>query len=317
MARSHRWSAWPVLARAFAVVLVSTAITVACTAPPPVAPTPTPTSAVEPLDAAPTPMIEPLPLVGPTWQVTAYNNGKGEAVSLLPGTALSLTFDSEGQLAGAAGCNTYRASYQAESPAVTIGPPVATRKTCAEPAGIMEQEAAYLAVLSTTAAYNVIGDQLTLRDAQGAIVLEAVAPLDGNDPAPPGGAAPAASAAPSASATPELTGPAWQWLQTQSGDGTLLVIHAPERYTVQFVPDGTVAVQADCNSGSGTYTAEGSSLRIAVKTLTQMACPPGSLSEKFVASLNAAGTYVFADGNLFINMQMDSGDMKFAAAGGQ
>jgi hypothetical protein len=46
---------------------------------------------------------------------------------------------------------------------------------CAEPAGIMEQEAAYLAALGGAAAYVIEGDQLTLLDASGTRMVQAQA----------------------------------------------------------------------------------------------------------------------------------------------
>jgi heat shock protein HslJ len=41
---------------------------------------------------------------------------------------------------------------------------------CSEPEGVMEQEAQYLAALATTATFQIDGNTLTLRDANGAMV---------------------------------------------------------------------------------------------------------------------------------------------------
>jgi len=49
-------------------------------------------------------------------------------------------------------------------------PPAATRMACAEPAGIMKQEQEYLAALPTAATYQITGDRLEMRTAEGAIV---------------------------------------------------------------------------------------------------------------------------------------------------
>jgi hypothetical protein len=78
--------------------------------------------------------------------------------------APSATFD-----AGRAGCNTYRSSFTAERGAIEIEPPAATRNACAEPAGIMEQESAFLEALSTAARYRVDGIRLRLERADGTI----------------------------------------------------------------------------------------------------------------------------------------------------
>jgi heat shock protein HslJ len=114
------------------------------------------------------------PLVGPTWQLTAYNNGKEAVVSVLSGTEITAQFGEDGNLAGSAGCNNYNASYQVEGGAIQFGPAMSTRMYCAEPEGIMEQEAAYLAALEMAATYKIEGDRLLLHSAEGARVAEYV-----------------------------------------------------------------------------------------------------------------------------------------------
>jgi heat shock protein HslJ len=48
-----------------------------------------------------------------------------------------------------------------------ISRPAATRKACTEPAGIMEQEAAYLAALPKAARYQAAGRSVELLSAEG------------------------------------------------------------------------------------------------------------------------------------------------------
>src|SRR5262249_51254087 len=99
----------------------------------------------------------------------SYNSGRGAVVSLVAGTEITARFAPAG-LAGTAGCNPYLAGYTADGAALTITPPVSTRRACAEPPGVMEQEAAYLAALPTTARYRTGGDRLTLEQDDGARV---------------------------------------------------------------------------------------------------------------------------------------------------
>ena len=61
-------------------------------------------------------------------------------------------------------------TYQLVGQALTIGPAGATRKMCAAPQGIMEQEQAYLASLASVAGYRIQGAQLEWLDAEGAVV---------------------------------------------------------------------------------------------------------------------------------------------------
>jgi len=109
-------------------------------------------------------------LPGTNWQVTAYNNGKGGVVGLILGTEISANFDQDGKLTGNAGCNNYFADFSTEGGSITIGLPGSTKMFCSEPEGVMEQEQAYLAALSTAATYKIMGLTMEMRTSDGAIV---------------------------------------------------------------------------------------------------------------------------------------------------
>ena len=89
----------------------------------------------------------------------------------LAGTRITARF-ADGSVAGAAGCNSYNAAYTLTGGPDTlrIGPVAATRMACAEPPGVMEQEAAYLAALPTAQSYRFEGPDLVLEPADGARV---------------------------------------------------------------------------------------------------------------------------------------------------
>jgi heat shock protein HslJ len=92
-----------------------------------------------------------------SWRATGFLQG-GAFTTLLAGTEITASFDESGTLSGSAGCNAYGASYTTERGGIEIAKPAATRKACAEPDGIMEQEAAYLAALPTAVQYRVAGN---------------------------------------------------------------------------------------------------------------------------------------------------------------
>ncbi len=119
-------------------------------------------------------------------------------------------------------------------------------------------------------------------------------------------------AAPSAPATSELTGVVWLWQGTTDATGKTTTPDDPNKYTLEFLPDGRVHAVADCNSANGPYTVEGASLSIGPLAGTLVACPPGSLSDTYLKQLQNAGTYVMSEGSLIINLKADSGDMKFS-----
>jgi heat shock protein HslJ len=114
---------------------------------------------------------KPDALVGPTWSAINYNNGKEAVVSVINGTEITAVFGSDGTLTGSASCNTYNATYQVNGDAITIGPAASTRMFCGEPAGLMDQEAAYLQALSMVKTYTVEGNRLTLFGENGNILV--------------------------------------------------------------------------------------------------------------------------------------------------
>ena len=108
-------------------------------------------------------------LAGSAWDVISYNNGKEAVVSVLLDTALTAVFDADGQVSGSAGCNTYLGPYTTDGDAITIGPLAATRKLCADPE-VMDQEEAYLTAMETAATYKITGDMMEMRTEDGALV---------------------------------------------------------------------------------------------------------------------------------------------------
>ena len=108
---------------------------------------------------------EPAALTGIIWNLLSHNNGKEAMVSTVIGTEITANFNEDGTLSGSAGCNSYTASYKSDGEKITIGPAASTRKFCAEPEGIMEQESQYLTALENAAVYVIEGNKLEIRDA--------------------------------------------------------------------------------------------------------------------------------------------------------
>lgn len=103
----------------------------------------------------------------------------------------------------------------------------------------------------------------------------------------------------------------WKWTGASLTDGTKYTPADPNQYTVTFLADGTLTAKADCNSGNGTYTTNGSSLSISIPVMTQALCPPDSLSTTFVQLLSQSGSYTAQGSTLRITLQADSGTMTF------
>ena len=73
----------------------------------------------------------------------------GAEEALLEGTQIMASV-SDLQMTGMAGCNSFLADVELQEGYFTIGQMTVTQKECAEPAGIMEQETAFLAALQGT-----------------------------------------------------------------------------------------------------------------------------------------------------------------------
>lgn len=109
----------------------------------------------------------PTALTNTEWTLQAYNNGRGAVVTPIIDTEITANFDEDGNVFGSAGCNTYRAGYSLAEDGLTIGPAASTRRLCSQPEGVMEQESAFLALLSDVDSYDLSGNRLTLKNAEG------------------------------------------------------------------------------------------------------------------------------------------------------
>jgi heat shock protein HslJ len=110
-------------------------------------------------------------LAGTSWRVTSLNNGRQAVTGVLAGTELTLEFTADGRVAGSAGCNRYSGGYTAEGTSIRIGPAAATRRMCASPERIMEQEQQFLKALETVSTMRREGDRMELRTADGALAI--------------------------------------------------------------------------------------------------------------------------------------------------
>jgi hypothetical protein len=92
---------------------------------------------------------------------------------------------------------------------------------------------------------------------------------------------------------------------------------SPAKYTLEFKPDGTAQVVADCNRGAGSWTsASAGQLRFGPLALTRVQCPPGSLSERYLAQFEWVRSYVLEGGHLFLATMADGSIIEFEPPGG-
>ncbi len=91
-----------------------------------------------------------------TWQFAAISENE-VATSLVEGTTVSIVFSPDGSISGEA-CNSFGGNYIAneEDMNLAISNLISTKKACIQPVGIMEQEDAILANLSSATRYEMI-----------------------------------------------------------------------------------------------------------------------------------------------------------------
>ena len=111
---------------------------------------------------------KPATLEDVSWQAIGINNGRGGVVSA-ENTHLATAVFAYGKISGNAGCNDFTAAYEIEGDQITIGRAMTTRKHCAEPHGIMEQERQYLQALARVHTYTLKPNRLELRDENGSL----------------------------------------------------------------------------------------------------------------------------------------------------
>ncbi len=130
-------------------------------------------------------------------------------------------------------------------------------------------------------------------------------------PRVPPAAQPSFVAAPDSVMPPDVAGVAWQWVSLTTPVDSVTV-DAPERYTVRFDTAGRIAVRADCNRGSAPYAVTADRrLTFGPLALTKVACPPGSLSNRYARDLGRATRYFLKGGDLYLDLPVDSGTMRF------
>jgi heat shock protein HslJ len=112
-----------------------------------------------------------------------------------------------------------------------------------------------------------------------------------------------------------ITNVLWEWERVSGNGDSELTVEDMAGYTLVLSPDGRVEFQADCNSGSGNYALEGSSLTLELVPGTTALCGEDSLHDEYLRMLGNVGTYVIDDGRLLLNLKAEGGSMVFADGG--
>jgi heat shock protein HslJ len=230
--------------------------------------------------ATPTPPNEAeIPPV--VWEMVAFTEADADPVEVEEPERYTVQFLPEGELAVRADCNSGGGTFTATDGTLELSPIRITLIACPTDSHADQ----FLIILGAATTFEFDDeDLLILSGPVGTLSLR-----------------------------PSLTAVVWEWREFRGGDDSVVAPDDPSRYTVEFLEDGTLAVGADCNRATGTYTVDGPSLELNAAAMTRAMCPPESLSDRFVRDLGDVRSHVFRDGNLYLALMADAGIMEFAA----
>jgi heat shock protein HslJ len=98
-----------------------------------------------------------------------------------------------------------------------------------------------------------------------------------------------------------VIGGVWKLQSLEIPGRGLVQVPVPANYTVEFKEGGLLAIKADCNSCSGTYSISGESMKISASACTAAYCGTASLDTAFLAVLNNSNTFEVSGSDLTIN----------------
>lgn len=107
-----------------------------------------------------------------------------------------------------------------------------------------------------------------------------------------------------------VVGRTWQWESTRTGSETTIP-PVPEQYTIQLGDGGKVVARLDCNHGGGTYQITDGQITFGPMATTRMACPPGSLADRFAKELREVRSFYVESNDLYLEIP-GGGTMRFS-----
>jgi heat shock protein HslJ len=235
--------------------------------------------AAPPAQATPTPNDTAIPPL--VWELVELTGEDGSPIEIAEPASYTVQFLPDNTLAVRADCNQAAGTYTAGDGALELGLIASTLALC--PPDSQAESFRSLLEQATTYAFDRDGFLLLGGD-NGSLRLRA-----------------------------SLVGVVWEWQEFAGGNDEIIRTENPADYTLTFLDDDKLAIQADCNRAMGTYEAEGPTLDLRVGGVTRVMCPPGSLMAGFLRDLGEVSSHVFREGHLYLALPVDAGILEFAA----
>lgn len=108
-------------------------------------------------------------------------------------------------------------------------------------------------------------------------------------------------------------GTTWEWVETVT-PVERVVSTDPARYNLR-IEGGQASVRADCNRGVAQVTlTDPGRIAFGSMALTRAMCPEGSQSDRYAKDVARATSYFVKDGELYLELPVDSGTLRFRRA---
>lgn len=226
---------------------------------------------------------------GTSWALKTYDVS-GTATEVPAGTRVDAKF-ADGKVSGFAGCNVYNAAVTISGATIKVGTAAVTMMAC--DADKTALEGAYLANLAKAATFTATSDTLTMFDSTGKSLLVY-----------------------SAAAANPLIG-SWDVTGYNNGKQAVVSPVTGSTLTAIFTPD-QVSGSAGCNTYTGGYTIDGTTLKIGPLASTMKACEDQAVNDQeqqFLAALQASTTFS-QTGNI-LTLKVEGGENQVTLAPAQ
>jgi heat shock protein HslJ len=217
--------------------------------------------------------VGPMQLTGPTWRWLRSEYSDDSVVTVNNPDNYTVRFNPDGAVAVRADCNQVLGTYQQSGSSLTLQLGPSTLVAC--PPG--SQADVFTRDLSNVVTYVQRGETLFLnmRVDTGNMVFEP-------------------------QAAPSLTDMTWHVQSYNNGRGGVVTVQSGTQLTATFGADGRLSGSAGCNTYTGTYTVDGSSMSIGPLATTRIACPEPIMQQEnaYLAALAATSQFMLTPDRL-------------------
>ncbi len=227
-------------------------------------------------------------LSGTSWRIQDIAGNSGFETLPIEDDAF-IRFE-KGEMSGKASCNNFFGSYAADAGTLEILAPIgATLMSCGEEAD--GRDTLLFTLLEQAAGYVLDADMLTLTDQNGNVIVVLTPQESDENP---------------------LFGRKWGWQgYYDMSEENSFEVADPTQFSIEFFADGALTLQVDCNEGFGSYFAESGGIILHPAIENAAFCGEDSLDTVFMQNLRDVAGYVVENGELYLNLKADAGNMRF------